>query len=276
MTVRSGIYEIENLVNGKVYIGQAVNLDSRKRQHFSDLRLNKHYSGHLQNAYNKYGADNFIFKPILYCEQFELTRYEQAIVDITSNIYNIRKLCIDSNKGIKYSEEVRLKNSERQKGEKSPLFGKPMSEEQKQKIGNGNRGKKRTPEQIAILSEAHMGQPGIWKGKHLSEEHKNKLSIAHAGKVMSEEAKKKLSASHSGVNHWNYGKHRSEETKRKLSEANTGKVGWMKGKHHTEESNAKNAVAHLGKPGYWQGKHLSEETRKKISDAVKKLSEAKK
>jgi group I intron endonuclease len=175
-------------VNNKVYIGQAVDLAQRKRQHFSLLGLNKHDSGHLQNAYNKYGKDNFVFSVILYCEPFELTRYEQALVDITSNIYNIRKLCVDSNRGIKYSEEVRLKNVERQLGEKSPMFGKHLPEEVKRKIGDGNRGKKRTPEQIAILSKAHIGQQAWNAGMTTPTDVRKKQSIA-AKKRHTEEKK---------------------------------------------------------------------------------------
>ena len=37
-----GIYKIENKVNGKVYIGQSVNIESRWKGHKSNLRNNKH------------------------------------------------------------------------------------------------------------------------------------------------------------------------------------------------------------------------------------------
>ena len=36
-----GIYKIENLVDGKVYIGQSINVSNRLANHKSDLKHNK-------------------------------------------------------------------------------------------------------------------------------------------------------------------------------------------------------------------------------------------
>ena len=52
---KSGIYQIKNLVNEKIYVGSAINLYQRKCEHFSDLRKNIHDNPHLQSSYNKYG-----------------------------------------------------------------------------------------------------------------------------------------------------------------------------------------------------------------------------
>ena len=172
MAYDCGIYKIENLINGKVYIGQAIDLNHRRIRHFSDLKCNRHENQHLQNAYNKYGKDNFIFKVLLYCEPFELTRYEQALVDITSNIYNICLECVNSCKGITRSERFKKNLSDIFTGHTGYFTGRQHTEESKKKMGDGNRGKKRTPEQIITLSEAHKGNPGFWTGKKLSEEHK--------------------------------------------------------------------------------------------------------
>lgn len=50
-----GIYKIINTYNGKMYIGQSINIIERFYEHKRKLRLNQHYNKHLQNAYNKYG-----------------------------------------------------------------------------------------------------------------------------------------------------------------------------------------------------------------------------
>lgn len=56
-----GIYGIRCLANGRVYVGQSQNMESRWSGHRRELRQGTHYNDHLQNAWNKYGADNFAF-----------------------------------------------------------------------------------------------------------------------------------------------------------------------------------------------------------------------
>lgn len=59
-----GIYKIENKVNGKVYIGQSINIEERWRTHRNMLRRNGHYNKHFQNSWNKHGEENFDFSVI--------------------------------------------------------------------------------------------------------------------------------------------------------------------------------------------------------------------
>lgn len=61
---QSGIYKITCIVNNKIYIGSAVNLKVRWKRHQNELKKNKHVNIILQNTYNKYGIDKFIFKII--------------------------------------------------------------------------------------------------------------------------------------------------------------------------------------------------------------------
>jgi group I intron endonuclease len=71
MNKNTGIYKIVNITSNKVYIGSAIRLDHRKRQHFSLLKLNKHHSIHLQRAYNK-NPKNFKFEILEFCNKNEL------------------------------------------------------------------------------------------------------------------------------------------------------------------------------------------------------------
>lgn len=62
-TSMCGVYAIRNLVNGKMYIGSTtVSFSSRWQSHKKRLKNNNHHSSHLQNAYNKYGKDNFEYQ----------------------------------------------------------------------------------------------------------------------------------------------------------------------------------------------------------------------
>lgn len=78
---KSGVYQIRNLINGHLYIGSAKNLCTRFRSHFARLRRNNHVNKHLQAAYNKYGADNFIFEVIEYCPEEVRFNIEQYWID---------------------------------------------------------------------------------------------------------------------------------------------------------------------------------------------------
>ena len=164
--MRGGIYCIENLKNGKKYIGQSVDLEKRKHEHFKMLKGNYHFNIHLQNAFNKYEENNFKFKILLYCESFELTKYEQFFVDFYTPkiLYNICTECVNSVLGTTRSEKTRKKMSKAQSGENNPMYGKYLSKETKEKISN-----------------ALSGENNPNYGKHYSEETRKKMSDERCG-----------------------------------------------------------------------------------------------
>ena len=127
---KPGIYKITNIKNGKVYIGSSLNLKTRIQKHFADLKNNKHHSVHLQRAYNKYGINSFkyeILEFIYFNEdrlvlKKELLDREQYWMDIFQSYkenfgYNICEKA-DSNLGTKRSDEEKRKMSESRKGKK--------------------------------------------------------------------------------------------------------------------------------------------------------------
>lgn len=256
-----GIYRIKNIINNKSYVGQSKNLLDRKKQHFYYLRKNKHKNRHLQNAYNKYGEENFVFEILLICEEENITYYEQKCVDIFKPEYNIRKECVNSNDGIKFSDESKKRMSDSKKGKP----GKKHSEETKKR-----------------MSEDRKGERGSFYGRHHTQETKEKISFAHSkenlsdetiqklsdakkGKKMSKEFREKMSEITSGENHPMYGKHHTEETKQKIRENRkplSGENHPMYGRHHSEESKRK--ISENSK-----GRKCTEEAKKKMSESRK-------
>lgn len=180
---KSGIYQILNTDNGKIYVGSAVRLSARKSEHLRDLRRNCHANQRLQHSFNIHGEQAFKFSVLEYVEdKSKLLEREQYYIDTLNACdksigYNICKKagsmlgvpCSEekkhkislANKGKKRSDEFRRKCSERFKGEKNPFFGKKRPKEFGQKISEKPKGRKRKPltdEQKQKMSESLKGK----------------------------------------------------------------------------------------------------------------------
>jgi group I intron endonuclease len=163
MKIISGIYKITNLINGKVYIGQSIDiLNKRWPYHKYLLNCDKHSNKHLQNAWNKYGEDNFDFSIICQCDPDNLDDYEICYIKLYKSYlsefgYNktyggdgmipteeTRKKMSIAHKGILGTPESKAKQSLKlsginnpmfgRKGELSPVYGKPKSKETVQRL----------------------------------------------------------------------------------------------------------------------------------------------
>ena len=88
----SGIYKIQNNLNGKMYIGQSVNCYGRWLKHKSDY---KHLDLPLYQDMRKYGIENFYFKVIEKMPAYLLNTREQEYIEkyntLVPNGYNILK-----------------------------------------------------------------------------------------------------------------------------------------------------------------------------------------
>lgn len=172
------IYVIINKVNGKRYIGSAINFKTRKVRHLSDLKNRKHHSRYLQNSYNKHGEENFEFKILEHVEDVKLLiETEQKWLDSERPEFNVCKVAgLNSHLGLKRSEETKKKISE-------ALTGIKRSEETKKKISKSKKG---VPIDGGNMNKDKIGQP-------LSEEHKNKIALANSGRVLTDEHRNKIS-----------------------------------------------------------------------------------
>jgi len=91
-----GIYKIENKINKMVYIGSTNNFERRKSEHLKDLSNGNHCNFKLQNDYNKYGEDAFVFFMIKNIDNKHSLKIEErseieSYIEIMSRkyIYNI-------------------------------------------------------------------------------------------------------------------------------------------------------------------------------------------
>lgn len=195
-----GIYKITNLVNGKFYVGSSVDIKNRLRQHFGNLRRGTHHNHHLQNAWNKYGA-----------EAFEHSMLEQ--VTGIETLVEREQFWIDELQANERGYNARTKADSN--------FGHCPSPETRAKIGAVNRGRKITEEQRAKqmaywTPEARAEQAARKRGLKMSDAHRAKLSAINKGKKISD-AQRRGQSVHMMGNTRSLGVKRSEETKQKMS-----------------------------------------------------------
>jgi group I intron endonuclease len=89
----SGIYQIRNILNNKVYIGSSYNIEGRWYQHKYLLKKGKHHSYLLQKAWDEHGEGNFEFEVIelnLNREVlFEREQYWMDTFNVIEDGYNV-------------------------------------------------------------------------------------------------------------------------------------------------------------------------------------------
>lgn len=160
--MKSGIYKITNLVNGKVYVGSANHFKRRWNMHTYQLKNQKHSNIHLQRAWDIYKENNFKFEVIEYCNQEDLIEKEQFWIDFLNvtnyNLgYNICRKA-GSTLGFKMSEETKKKMSIAKQIPKSEVWKASRknyiyTEEHKKRMSLANKGTKPTQYTMQRLIE---------------------------------------------------------------------------------------------------------------------------
>jgi group I intron endonuclease len=208
----SGIYQIRNTVNGKVYIGSAVNIKKRWGAHLFLLAKGSHHSPHLRNAWKNDGAAAFVWEILeLVPDKSKLIAAEQKWIDRARSYddvfgYNISRVA-GSKLGLKHTPEARAK------------------------IAAGHAGRYPTQETRAKMSAAHAG-------RRPTAAHRAALSVAAKGRICTPEQRARLRS-------YRLGKPRSPEATAKTTAANLGRkntpeaIARMTGKKHTPEAIAR-------------------------------------
>lgn len=203
MELNTGIYKITNKINNKFYFGSTtISFKNRWSSHIVYLNRNKHRNIHLQNAWNKYGAEHFDFSIILVCNAIDCLYYEQLFLDRywdnCINCYNINPNAKNSI-GVKRSKEA-CENIRKSKLGNSNRLGTKTSQVGLQNIHIAqtlakikNTGTKRSEQVCKNISNAMLGNKnGIGNksstGKKVSLETRNKMSISSKGKCSGEDS----------------------------------------------------------------------------------------
>lgn len=180
MIYEGRIYRIDNLDNGNFYIGQTrMTLSKRFNDHKSEARRGK-VMVTLYNAMRKYGIDMFTMEDVEVLQA--PTKEELARLLNDREIYYISTLKPPYNEapgglghtGVQWTDERRENFKRLMSGENNPNYGKPLSDETKEKL------------------RASL------KGRVISEETRKKTSLTMKGAPKSEETRKRMSDAQKG------------------------------------------------------------------------------
>jgi group I intron endonuclease len=171
-------------------VGQSIRLAGRFRQHKINLRAGDCHCARLQRAWNRDGADAFVFEVLEDCEAADLTAREQAWMDyyagLPAGIYNTAPAA-GSTRGLKVTlpprtPEHNARLAEARKGNTN-CVGRALSEETKAKLRKPRTAAQRarmsaawTAERKAALAARNRSNPPQW-----SDEARTRASASHTG-----------------------------------------------------------------------------------------------
>lgn len=165
------VYKLENLVNHKVYVGQAKDPANRKAGHFYAAR--KGNQRPLYRSIRKHGVENFLFEVIEECADELINEREQHWVTHFDS-FNPEKgynLTSGGNQYFSVSEETKQKISVSCKLIMQKLWNDPTYRQ-----CHAKRSSQRLKK---LLLEGKLKRCD-WTGRHHSEESKTKIGLANS------------------------------------------------------------------------------------------------
>jgi group I intron endonuclease len=185
MTV-TGIYGLKNVTCAKWYVGQSVDVSTRKRSHFAALTRGDHHNSHLQSAFQLGGRAAFEFHILEVVPENMLDVRERAWIAYYQSHHQEHGYNFEDGGNLmkRPSDATRKKMSASQ-------IGKRHSLQSRLKMSIASRGVAKTASHIKHLSLS-------LKGRKISEEHRQKIITARTGKPLSDETRRKISESRKG------------------------------------------------------------------------------
>jgi len=182
---KSGIYCWKNNLNGKTYVGSAINLSKRINSYYNIIESNKKLRpilGHtsfasvtgttfvVELALSKYGFENFTLEILEYCEKENVMVREQFFIDLLIPEYNVLKHAY-SLLGFKHSEltisklKQKVVSAEHKKILSSLHKNKKVSEETKLKLAAATKAYRKknslSAEALSVLRNKSIVRNGV-------------------------------------------------------------------------------------------------------------------
>ncbi len=85
-----GVYQVRNLVNGKIFVGSSKNLTAKQNSFQFQAKLGSHKSSGFLADYNNLGSDKFSFEILDYLDPKEGVNY-----DYTQDLEALEELWIE-------------------------------------------------------------------------------------------------------------------------------------------------------------------------------------
>lgn len=172
MRTQGGVYKITCTIDGRLYIGSSMCISARWKEHRYQLGLGVHRSRHLQRAWNKYGADAFVFEVLQYEGDRDAREVlEQQFLDALSPFgakgFNSSRV-VGTTRGMKLSDEHKRKIAEYNKGRQHSAATRERHRQSKLGALNPQFGKPLTERQKAVLHRSGENHP--WFGRQHSVE----------------------------------------------------------------------------------------------------------
>lgn len=297
--MNSGIYTIENLVNGKLYIGYTTNFGERwEKGHKVTLKRGRHVNIHLQRAWYEYGEENFKFDILEECEEQFLhsqEHYWTTLLNVHNRQYGYNILPTHPYGIVRHSEETNKKMSAQRKGKKVskehieaiavinriPVFQYTTNLEFIKEYTSMSQAQEVTTVAVQNIGACCKGKVKtaggyIWSLFLLSDEQKNL--------IISKQGRKKRINKEGYVAPWT-GKKHSEETKKKMSAAQLGvkktispegmlrKLEGIRNYKPTEKTLEKISETHRGENN--KNCKITEDTARAVKLEIKRLSQEK-
>ncbi len=201
-----GIYGLHCRATEKWYVGQSVDIESRWRKHYKNIKCKTQVK--LYRALLKYGYDGFDKVVLDVCDRVEwiLDYREMHWIRILNSLKNGYNLTEGGHSG-RLSEESCKKISATMKSKP----GHPQASDTRKKISDAQRGIPRGP--FSTERRKNMSKSAKMRTT-ISQETRQKMSDAQRGKVVSDETKQKLAIARQK----RVMPPMSEENKRKLRE----------------------------------------------------------